>query len=143
MLLEKFLTAYESYRGYHEIFINPTKREMRDIMDKHKNLRFIADSKKKKVYVFSAEAFHGRTWNEHISKEIGDSRRMYDDETLFGGAIENGQVENWGFRDGLYNPQILSDWVNNPEIFKFAQKWFDVMGWIEREGYDLERRASK
>lgn len=138
LLLEKFLTAYDSYAGYHEIFVNPTKREMKDIMDKHKNLRFIADKKKKNVYVFPVDAFHARTWNDYISKETNDSRKMYGDGTLFGGALENGQVENWGFRDRLYKPEILAEWVLNPEEWKFAQKWFDVMGWIEDQKDSLE-----
>lgn len=141
-LLEKFLTAYTN-NGYNEIYVNPTKREMRDIQNAQGELRFIADKKKKNVYVFPVNAYHRATWNDHIAKELGDSRKMYADDTLFGGAIEDGVVENWGFSDGYYKPSILADWVLNPDEWKFAQKWFDVIGWIESQKEGLERRGAR
>jgi hypothetical protein len=140
LLLEKFLTAYQGPWGdeYFEIFVNPTKREMKDIQDKHRNIRFIADSKKRKVYVFSTNSLHRRTWDEHIAPETGDSRKMYSDETLFGGAMEGNTLVNYGVQDGLYPKDVLAEWVLHPDVWKFAQKWFDIQGWIADQEEDLE-----
>jgi len=144
MLVEKYVTAYKKWDDTIEIFVNPTKREIKDTMgDNRGQLRFIADSKNKKVYIFPRSSMHATTWNEHISKAIGDKRRMYADETLFGGALENNSVENWGFQDGLYQPEILAEWVLHPEIWKFAQKWFDIQGWIADQERSLERQGSR
>ena len=144
ILLEKFLNAYNDPwgNGTLEIFVNPTKREMRDIMDKHRNVRFIADSKKRKMYVFPSNALHRRTWDEHIAPVIGDSRRMYADETLFGGAVEGNQISNYGFQDGFYQNWILAEWVLHPDVWKFAQKWFDLQGWIADEADNLEHEGA-
>ena len=145
MLLEKFLNAYNDPwgNGTLEIFVNPTKREMKDITDKHRNLRFIADSKKRKMYVFPSNALHRRTWDEHIAPVIGDSRRMYADETLFGGAIEGTTIINYGVQDGLYPNDVLAEWVLHPDVWKFAQKWFDIQGWIEDQEEDLEWEGAR
>jgi len=57
-LLEKYLTAFKPGRHSIEIFINPSKSEMNEILKaeggSNARLRFIADSKKKVVYVWNA-----------------------------------------------------------------------------------------
>jgi len=143
MLVEKYVTAYKKWDNTIEVFVNPTKRELRDTVNSVGELRFIADSKNKKVYVFPRRSMHAETWNNHISKEIGDSRRMYADETLFGGAIEGGKVVNWGFEDNLYNNNVLAEWILHPDVWKFAQKWFDIQGWIEEQEPTLTRKGSR
>ncbi len=145
MLLEKFLTAYNGdFGGTNEIFVNPTSREIREIKKVSRgNLRFIADKKNKKVYIFPVRSLHKTTWDYHIAPETKDSRKMYADGTLFGGALDDGRVVNWGFQDNLYKPDILAEWILNPEEWKFASKWFDIQGWIEDQKESLERFGAR
>ena len=42
----------------YDIFVNPNKKEVREVKGEFKDVRYIIDFKKKKLYVFSAEFSH-------------------------------------------------------------------------------------
>ena len=145
LLIEKFIGAGKNWRGeYYEIFQNPTKREMKTIADLNNgDFRFIADAKKKKLYIFSTEFHHSDAWAV-IAENTGDSRRMYKTNDLFGGAFEAGQVQNWGFRDNMYKRTVLAEWVNDPDIFAFTGKWgLNVVEWIELSNNGIIKKSDR
>jgi hypothetical protein len=49
-LLERYLMGFKKNGVIQDVFENPTKQELRELEGMY---RFIADAKKKKVYVFS------------------------------------------------------------------------------------------
>ena len=71
-LLEEFKDGFKSGTSgkYIEIFVNPTKKEFMDaygIVGGKKYVRFIADPKSKKVYVFSPNEYHR---NIHVNLNL-------------------------------------------------------------------------
>ena len=89
LVLEKWLTAFKKYGHTLEVFENPSKKEMRGWETR---FRFIADAKRKKVYMWPATgAVHVDAWL-HIKKMLNDSRPLYKSSTIVPGTVENGWV---------------------------------------------------
>jgi len=139
LMLEKWLTAWKQFGHIREVFVNPTRKEMFEVKDMFDSYRFIADAKYQDFYVFDVNSMHGTTWNKQIAKEINDNRKMYEDVTLFGGGVENRKVYNAGVMDSLYSESIRNEWIMNPDMFKFANKYADVTGWIKSHTRELSR----
>lgn len=92
-LNEKFLTAFKKYGHYLELFENPSMKEFRDMKG---SFRFILDSKRKKIYVWtSSGAVHGDAWVE-IKKTLNDSRPLYKSETLLTGTMDTSGIHFYG-----------------------------------------------
>ena len=89
ILLEKWLTAFKKYGHTLEVFENPSKKEMKGWEDR---FRFIADAKRKKIYMWPASgAIHGDAWT-HIKKELNDSRPLYKSSTLIPSVYDKGNI---------------------------------------------------
>lgn len=146
LVIEKFLTGYSQYGKSIEIFENPTKKEQ-GIARKGDNsysrdLRFIADGEKKRLWIWNAgQALHSDSW-EVISKEIGDSRRLYKDFELVSGEIDVSEhlnvyyVVDFGGRN-MAEAVLDIDWSWADKYFKgFGQKFEDaVRHEMERKGW--------
>jgi len=77
---EEFFLGFKYGGEYIEVFVNPSKKELKRIPE----IRFIADNKKKKVYAWDSEfAIHTDVWDK-----IGDSRDIYDSDTLLSGLAK-------------------------------------------------------
>ena len=75
LLNEKYFGRCNIRKHSFGIFVNPSNKEMKDIDSEE--LRFTADSKTKKVYVWDAnEAIHNDVWDE-ASSSIWDSGKFY------------------------------------------------------------------
>ena len=60
---------YDTVSGHDaEIFVNPSKKEIRDILESADGFRFFMDFRKKKLYLFSDELFHRQVVSEGASK---------------------------------------------------------------------------
>lgn len=127
-LNDEYLDRYKLYGKSVEVFVNPSKKELKEIIefeDKKKNdIRFIADRKRKKVYAWnSLGGTHYDMWYR-----IGDNRR-YDDITLFSGlanlkggkmAMYDSHVLPTTLIDGyFYSVDPIGDFI---EDFKWAKK---------------------
>lgn len=80
LLLEKFLTAYDVKNHYEEVFVNPTTKEMRDLMRaSNDSVGVIMDRKNKKLYAFNRDRqIHSQVW-----KRIApDNRKLYQSDEL-------------------------------------------------------------
>ena len=122
-ITEAFLTGYKSKltNSYIEIFKNPGQREMKDvsnIRNGKRYLRFIADNKTKTLYIHSENEMHNDIWSE-IKGD--DKRPIYTDSILPGIAI---------FWDGHWEIQSTSTHIT-PK-FKWLKRWFKniMMGGI-------------
>lgn len=125
-LEEAFFDEYKAplYLGSFDsfpVFKNPTKKEMQEAIkgSSYSSLRFIADPKKKDVYVFYSDVLH-----ELVAKKVYPSKPEY---LLFGiGNPENGgikaafgQLYGTKIPDKQYEDFLKRDW-------EFLQKYFDV-----------------
>jgi hypothetical protein len=134
-LLERYLMGFKKNGVIQDVFENPTKQELRELEGMY---RFIADAKKKKVYVFSHNLFHELTWLQ-IKTEIKDPRNLYQANDLFAGAIESNRVFNWGFNDRYYDWEAVEHWMENPAMFSFAKKYgIDIDVWMKKNQHKMK-----
>ncbi len=68
-LVEKYLNSISGYDDDYEVFVNPSKRDIRDIMDKSGyGYRFLINFRDKKFYAFSANTYH-QVFFDYLSKQ--------------------------------------------------------------------------
>lgn len=143
MLLEKYLMGFIKNRHMQDVFVNPTKKELKEVLKANYNhCRFIADAKNKNIYVFSTDNYHRDTWDGNIAPHLHDNRKMYKHASLFAGAYEGSYVMNWGFGDGYYDSGVLAEWENHPDMFDWANKYFPIGKWFDKYEDDIRRRAN-
>lgn len=143
-LNDEYLGRYTLYGKSIEVFVNPSKKELKDIITidgKRKNdIRFIADRKKKKLYAWnSIGGIHYDIWYR-----IGDNRR-YDDVTLFSGLAEvkggkmimyESHVLPTTLMDGyFYSTDPIGDFI---EDFKWVNKYNLKFEKSAREQFDFQ-----
>ena len=81
-------------RSNYEVFVNPTKKEIKDAIGDSDGYRYTIDFKHKKVYVFSADAVHEDLFNmvdelpSYFMYWNGDRTHSF----IFTGAVERGNV---------------------------------------------------
>ena len=124
LLFERFLNTYkyDLMPGISEVvdvFLNPSSKELREMGDNYaKSVRFIADSKKKAVYMFDGtKALHREMWHG-ISTELKDSRKLYNNSDLLVGVIQNN-------RDVLFESNYLYPLGVWEKIYDTDWKWAD------------------
>ena len=104
-----------------EIWVNPSKSELRKI---GKNVRFVADSDTKKVYVWGADFLHDIVWDKILKKELKDFRR-YDDLSLFKGGAKNGRFDD--FENDAYSDMLHDDLAEvffaDPDHWRWVGKY--------------------
>lgn len=143
LLLEKYLNTYKDYQipgvtdvyTLSDVFVNPSRKDIYDARfdyatEMHDDsVRFIADEKKKRVFVWGAyNGLHQDIWN-HIKKDISDSRKLYEADDLLMGvydvkkrkvtfesrrfftpkAYETIQQKDWSFAD-KWIPNLSMEW---------------------------------
>lgn len=112
---EEYLTRVKSsIAGSAEVFVNPSKKELREIGEV---VRFIADNNTKKIYTWNAvKAFHKQTWRQ--IKEKSDSRLEIDPTLLSGTATRSGVIYRAypEYRD-----------YQDPKKFKWVRKYSFVL----------------
>lgn len=136
-LCEKFLDAKTRGGNTVEVFVNPSKRDIKYAQDAQgsysKNIRFIADGNTKSMYIWNAALeLHSEmlSWLQqqgHVSKSV----RLYNDpDVLSGEWNSNDQVElyynaNWGPEE-MGNILMDNDWtwINKKTGFKTFDKEF-------------------
>lgn len=122
-LLEKYLTtievpSWEFRSGNYEIFINPSKRDLRDAIGDSKGYHFIIDWEKKNVYVFSANQFHETVMNNIPELPDFDSFWKQGNEKIinriFTGDIYgmNGAVNSDALYADIYKRYQINDMLD-------------------------------
>lgn len=125
MLNEEWVTGIERSRGaetfYYEIFKNPKPSEIKDLLDQsryYKGARFLADPKRKEVYVWSSDVLHSKVF-EHMGYSVSFAYGKF-----------------WAGTSDYFSGKFL---VNKEELVKRVAKGlldgdYDFM---ERYGFDL------
>ena len=139
-LVEKYAMGYKRGGEVKDVFVNPTKSELKELGNIY---RFIADGKHKKLYVFDHNLFHEDVW-ARLKVELKDPRMLYQAYDLFGGAIESNRVFNWGFNDNYYDSDVIEYWAEDGiEMFKWSKKWVDIGVWMKKNQFKMEEFVEK
>lgn len=137
-ICEKFLDAFRRGSKTVEIFVNPSKRDMKNASEAEgsysKNLRFIADGNTKKVYVWNAVLTLHSEMLQWLQSEghVARSVKLYNDPDVVSGEWnDRDQIElyynvNWGPVE-MGNVILDGDW-----------------SWVGKTGMkDFERKLMK
>lgn len=124
-LLEEFKDSFDYYGKYIEIFVNPTPKEIRSVLDSIHGItqssgngfRFIATSGKK-LYVFSPELNH---YSAKESLNIGKERKYYMGGTT---SIKNDKY----VIEEIHN----FDLVGREAVKKWAKDNWKNWSWLEK-----------
>jgi len=75
----KITNSHSKHKGEtFEIFVNPTTKEINDLIYKYDDLRYIIDAPTKKFYLFSSDLLHSKAAEKlNIPYKYGDGIRMY------------------------------------------------------------------
>jgi hypothetical protein len=124
LLLEKFLTGYDIRKHYEEVFENPTKSEMRELMRASSDtVGVIMDRKNKKIYAFNRDRqIHGMVW-----RRIGDSRKLYQTDEIL--------TAEWEIRENKWNYSSQGLFTDDIDILRsviradwsFFKKWIPTI----------------
>lgn len=116
-IIEKYFDTWKSsYSGDAtvDIWLNPSKQEMRKELNNGKYVRFIIDIKKKNVYVADANTIlHEWMWNFLKINTKGLGQAIRDDDIVIGYTNSSGAL---GFMD---------NGNNLPELHKMDWKWMN------------------
>ena len=90
LLLEKFLTGFKKYGHIIEVFQDPTRKELSEFSGKW---RFIADERKKAVYVWDAmTAIHADAYVAIKKDHDPEIALIYKHPSILPGTVDNGVV---------------------------------------------------
>lgn len=120
-LIEKYLTSIKETWPKEviiDIYVNPSKKEMK--LAGNPFVRFIADDKNKRVYVWDAMLMlHRPTW-DFIKKETNDTRVLYKTDTLFSGEFDGSVMSRYDLYSTTLNQ--LKDIIS---IYRKDWSWVD------------------
>ena len=136
-LCEKFLDAKLRGGKTVEIFVNPSKRDIKYARDAEgaysKNIRFIADGNTKKMYIWNAalELHDGMLRFLKENGHVSSSVRLYNDPDVMSGEwntrdeVELYYNANWGPEE-MGNVLMDGDWswINKKTGFKTFEQEF-------------------
>lgn len=131
LLLEKFLTAYDWKGHYEEVFINPSKAEMRELMRaSDTTVGVIMDRKANKIYAFNRDRqIHSQVW-----KKIGDNRKLYKTDEIL--------TAEWDIRNNKWNYSSQGLFTDDLDILRaviradwsFFKKWIPT---VDKDVWDI------
>jgi hypothetical protein len=133
ILLEDYLMGYKVDGHILDVFVNPSKAEMREVMrSATTSLGVIMDRKNNKLYAFNRDKqIHSQVWRK-ISG--GDSRKLYKTDEILTAEFDKRFKKEWNyssqamFTDDIETLRtiIRADW-------SFFKKWIPN---IEKDVWD-------
>ena len=104
-LNEEYLTRIKGIGGSTEVFIDPSRRDLRDLSEL---IRIIADNRSKSIYVWDAtKALHKEVWRQIKGK---DSRLEIDPTLLAATGTKKGNMYHIFPEYGEQNPKDFK-WI--------------------------------
>jgi hypothetical protein len=137
-LNEKYIGTATYLRLSSDIFENPTRKEIREISKKGYGVRFIADSKTKKIYMGDGyNAFHNMIWDT-VRKTTGDNRNSPYVGTLMSGELYDKEIVLSGV--DMANALDREKWSKID--WSWTKKWLpnidrEIEKYKKERGYDL------
>jgi hypothetical protein len=127
-VLEKLEKSFAFQGNYVEVFVNPDSREFRDAImgSDYGEIRFLADAKKKKVYIWSAE----KALHLFVAKQLNIS--TYAPHILAGeaSAFAPGRKPYMTGSFALGGPDREKILKNN---WTWLEKYIDVKDFLKKE----------
>jgi len=135
LLIEKYIGRASSGMGSKskgdEIFEDPSNSELNDAGGSKKKIRFIADSKTKKLLVWNYKGgYHNDVWEEYVSKTIDADISLTNFDCLWG--IAKREKGKWIFyrSDAQGFEHDDRDLSNHIKKYKWLRSNFDVTKWL-------------
>jgi hypothetical protein len=149
LLIEKYLGRAETGMGWKEspggeVFVNPSNSELNDAGGSDKIVRFIADSKAKKLYVW----YYKGGYHQDVDEEFAGSTEsgLDDFDALWGVAKkEKGKwyffvSDSQGFPTGSIHSDNIKKWTDK---YKWLQSNFNVTRWFTDSDWRKEMKRGK
>ena len=135
LLIEKYIGRARMGLGLNdggEVFENPSNRELNDAGGSEKKVRFIADSKTKKLLVWNYKVgYHVDVWEDYISDTIDANGPLNKFDCLWG--IAKKVKGTWIFYRSDAQGVVAGEQDMSKHIKKY--KWlrsnFDVTSWLK------------
>ena len=132
-IIEKYLTAYKNYGKVIEIWVNPTKKEMLDAGGEISKLRFIADSRTKKIYFANAwDSMHVDMWSQ-IKKETG---KRTPSSPYNGMLMVGSMMPDKGY---VYLDELIQAYSRDEYILWLKQDWLWTQKWLPKIKSEMRR----
>jgi len=128
MRFEKYLK--EKYEGRNrdvEVFVNPTRSEMREAGGSNGQVRFTAIDKEKKLYVFNAgRALHIDVWEDILGKTFAEYTSA-SNKTVLHAIATFGTKWIMTESDELESGHLdRDDYIRLYKRFKWVEKWISL-----------------
>lgn len=132
-LNEKFFNAFNMHGQTHEIFVNPNKREMKEVFklaDRYKSVGFICDLIDDKIYFFVRDNIIHQQAFDHIKP----GKKLYKDSRWLTGEfqVQGNNVDdvNFGSMEYFSDPQVIKEVLDSD--WSYFNKWIpDIDGEIQ------------
>ena len=127
--------------GSFEVFVNPSTKELKEV-DNGDGVRFTADSKSKRVYVWDADkAIHNSVWDEESSISKGrDFNSASCDEVLHGTCELKGGKFHMDYSDEMEYQESRKDFDVESllKTFNWVNKYIKIDGYLNsiRSNYE-------
>jgi hypothetical protein len=124
-ILEEYLTLLRQGDTGYTIFVNPDRSELRELGD---DVRFIADAKKKKVYVWNAEILHDEI-AEFLHLGVADPKKFWGVATRRGQKYIVNKSDTLVYLSYIHITPRFSSSVTSGHLLEFlSQEWT----WLDR-----------
>ena len=139
-LIEKYLKGFKFKHPmtgeiYIEIFENPSKKELREIMD-YDTIRFFADNRIKTVFAWMPKLIHTQAL-KYLKSKIRPFKTPKEGDELLAGIAEL-QGGNFVMTDGadllglVNNNNLFNNKLINIDSWKWADKYITVTPFLKR-----------
>ena len=118
----------DSFGNSFELFVNPSSRDLKELP---KDIRFLASTKTKKLYVWNMDSMvHKRVWNELRTRGLENGVKEYDESSyIFPGSATNiGGKLKLDIEDSSYymdKTRYKHDWSWLDKYIKNFSKMFE------------------
>ena len=138
-LKERFEIGFKIYGEYYEIFSNPTSKEFKEVVYDEagqKVIRFIANKRNKRVYIFHQQGYtHPEAWNE-LKKQNIEKGSSYLSESKKGnllggyGMLKGGKCVLFSSEPIDYDPWDYTKIIKGN--WSWVDKYIFVTDYIEK-----------
>ena len=143
-LLEKYLNTIKQTLGYndgdYEVFINPSKRDLKDAWEGDYGYRFIIDFKNKKTYVAASSVYHTTMMDKLPQLPSHDSfwKQRKHPYILTGDAeAYNHKVNSDALISGIYRYEQIGDMLEADWSFVPKSLPIDKIKKMLQDEYDM------
>lgn len=146
-LNEKFYNGFMHYGTEIEVFVNPSSKELKELKDNNSEIRFLANMKEKKVYMWDGDRVtHEDAVDGGVMPTSGFNYRRYvftgeNADIIFGGTVltQSGKLESdsWDARPTANYPKTDLEKMADKSTLESVRKMTkNNFSWLKKYGVD-------